>query len=223
MRRRSRSFERYLGRDERILLRTRQHPLALVGRVGRTLGLLVPLLLASWGFAGVELLRGAAGDWLLRIAFVIMGLLVLRLGWQVVQWEYEQVIVTDEKVIHVEGVLQRRIASTPLSKVSEFTVYQPGLGRVFDYGSLIVDVPGGREQALHGLSYLPDPTGLYRLISDWARTGRTREGGGVEPSNHEVPPMMWVDPWDTDAAPSTDAIDHTIQIPRVHPGGGREQ
>ena len=85
-------------------------------------------------------------------------------------------MITDEKVIHIEGVLQRRIASTPLAKVSEFTVRQPLLGRVFDYGQLVVDVPGGRDQALHGLDFLPDPAGMYRLVSDTARFERVAEG-----------------------------------------------
>lgn len=227
--RQPRAFARYLGRGEDVVLVTRQHPFVLLGRAASTAGLVAPLLLASWGLAGVELLRGNVGDWILRVAFVLMALLVVRLGWHVVEWEFERVVVTDEKVIHVEGVLHRRIASTPLAKVSEFTVLQPWLGRIFDYGSLVVDVPGGREQALHGLAYLPDPTGLYRLVSDTAREGRLREGG-AEPEaagsrdeqqvrdaeraqQQAAAPMRWMDPW---AGTLTgEEADHTIRIPKA--------
>lgn len=225
----------YLGEDEQMLLVTRQHPLALARAALDTLGLLMPLLVAAWGIAGIELLRGGAGTWLLRIVFVVMLALVARLAWRVLEWEFERVVVTDEKVIYVSGVLGRRIASTPLAKVSEFTVRQPLIGRLFDYGSLVVDVPGGRDDALHGLGFLPDPAGMYRLVSDRARRGRVSEGGGTMPQEtpvissldlttdprfviddvpaHEMPSRP--DPWQ----PVLDEhnAEHTISIPLVRP------
>jgi hypothetical protein len=226
-----------------VLLQTRQHPFALVRAALETLWLLVPLAIAAWGIAGIEVLRGAPGTWLVRIAFAVMLLLLARLAWRVLEWEFARVVVTTEKVIHVSGVLERRIASTPLSKVSEFSVRQPLVGRVFDYGALVVDVPGGREDALHGLGYLPDPTGMYRLVGDRARAGRVAEGGGrmraPAPTEQDVArlqqqPVLYLDdsspgasvpgeplppvtrdPWQRTL--DGDAGDHTIQIPRVTP------
>lgn len=245
MRQRRSSLRRYLGAGEEPVLITRQHPFALVGAALHMLGLLVPLAIAAWGIAGVELLQGPVADWLVRIAFVAMFALLGRLAWDVLGWEFERVVVTGEKVIHLEGVLHRRIASTPLAKVSEFTVRQPLLGRILDYGSLVVDVPGGRDQALHGLAYLPDPAGLYRMVSDLARRGRMQEGGSrvAVPSAEDVARadlarigdtqsiptivelevddasstefVMRPDPW----APTLDGddADHTITIPRIPP------
>jgi hypothetical protein len=232
-------LRRYLGEDERMLLVTRQHPFVLLRAALGTLGLLFPLALAAWGIAGIEVLRGDVGTWLLRIGFVAMFVLLAMLAGRVLEWEFERVVVTDEKVIHVSGVLSRRIASTPLAKVSEFTVRQPFVGRIFDFGSLVVDVPGGRDQALHGLAFLPDPSGLYRLVSDQARRGRVQEGGGrlgtededrlpvegapssssptrvIAPTEEDVARTRRTDPW----SPTLDGDlgDHTIQIPRVPP------
>lgn len=236
-RRRARSLDRYLGSDEQTLLITRQHPFALIRAAIDTFALLLPLVIAAWGIAGIEALRGTPGTWLLRILFLVMLGLVVRLAWTVLGWEFERVVITDEKVIHVSGVLDRRIASTPLAKVSEFTVRQPIVGRIFDYGSLVVDVPGGREQALHGLGFLPDPAGLYRLVSGQARRGRMEEGGArmdeddqqldrlrvdspastptiLMPSEEDLARLQRrPDPW----APTLegDEADHTIRIPRV--------
>ena len=223
-------LRRYLGDDEYTLLVTRQHPFVLVRAAFDTFGLLLPLVIAAWGIAGTELLRGVVGTWLLRIAFVVMLVLLARLAWRVLAWEFERVVITDEKVIHVAGVLNRRIASTPLAKVSEFTVRQSLVGRIFDYGSLVVDVPGGRDQALHGLSYLPDPAGLYRLVSDQARRGRVHEGGGrldddppaaPAPTREDIEDIERIervglpDPWSPTL--EGDVSDHTIRIPRVQP------
>jgi hypothetical protein len=234
------SLRRYLGADEQTLLVTRQHPFALLRAALDMFALLAPLLLAAWGVAGTELLRGPVGSWMLRVLFLVMAALVARLAWRVLGWEFERVVVTEEKVIHLAGVLDRRIASTPLATVSEFTVRQPLLGRIFDYGSLVVDVPGGRDQALHGLAFLPDPAGLYRLVSDQARRGRVQEGGGRLPedddedrlrtnvgasaSSTRVPAPTTIDldrlaprpdPWRPTL--DGDVADHTIQIPRIPP------
>ena len=238
------SLARYLGEQETVLLATRQAPLALLG-AARDMALFVtPLLLAAWGLAGVRLLHGPVADWGVRIAFVLVFGFVARLAWRVLQWEFERVVITDEKVIHIEGVLQRRIASTPLAKVSEFTVRQPLLGRIFGYGSLVVDVPGGRDQALHGLSFIPDPAGVYRMVSDLGRRGRAKEGGGsaapvqltgsgllVDAASADDMPTMYLDgpldgvtevvlPARTTVDPwqptlDPDDTDHTIRIPRV--------
>lgn len=224
IRRRRTGLARYLGEHERTILVTRQHPFALVREAIDMVALLLPLAIAAWGIAGIEPLRGTPATWLLRALFVVMLVLVARLAWKVLAWEFERVVVTDEKVIHVSGVLDRRIASTPLAKVSEFTVRQPLLGRVFDYGALVVDVPGGRDDTLHGLGHLPDPAGLYRLVSGQARKGRVAEGGGrlgapapddadLRRMERLVPPPS--DPWQPRLGP--DDGDHTIRIPRIPP------
>lgn len=160
---------RFLGVDERVVVETRQHPFAIVGALVDALLLLIPAMLIVWGFGGIEGATPRLREWVARLLVLFMAAVIMRLVWRVLQWEFELVLLTNQKVIHVHGVLSRRIASTPLAKASEFTVSQSLLGRVFDYGSLVVDVPGGREQALHGLAYLPDPAGLYRLITDRAR------------------------------------------------------
>ncbi|MBC7462250.1 MAG: PH domain-containing protein, partial [Thermoleophilia bacterium] len=150
------SLTSYLGEQETTLLAVRQHPLALTRAAREMVTFVVPLLITAWGLAGVQLLRGPVADWGVRLCFALVLGFVLRMAWRVLQWEFERVVITDEKVIHIEGVLQRRIASTPLAKVSEFTVRQSLLGRIFGYGRLVVDVPGGRDQALHGLNFIPD-------------------------------------------------------------------
>lgn len=234
IRRRRGGLARYLGEHEQTILVTRQHPFALVRAAFDMLALVVPLAIAAWGIAGLEPLRGAPATWLLRLLFLVMLVLVARLAAAVLSWEFERVVVTDEKVIHVSGVLDRRIASTPLAKVSEFTVRQPLLGRVFDYGSLVVDVPGGRDDALHGLAHLPDPAGLYRLVSGQARKGRVAEGGGRLRTPVEDAPAHGADAGDRTAALEVDAAwptrpdpwqpglgaddgDHTIRILRIPP------
>ena len=183
--------ERYLARNEYIVLETRQHPLAIVGSMMNGLGLLLPLAMIAWGVRGIELLRNPLGEWMLRLIFLAMLVVIARLLVQIVGWELERITVTNHKVIHMHGVLSKRIASTPLLKISELAVRQPLLGRMFGYGSLVVDVPGGQEQALHGLGFLPDPSGIYRLIGELSRADRAAAGNTVRAGvSHAVVPSV---------------------------------
>lgn len=218
-------LQRYLSASEQVLVVTRQHPLVLITAVKRMLSLLVPLSLVAWGLAGVEILRGPLGNLLITVVFLAMVLLVLRFAWHVLSWELERVVITNEKVVHLSGVLNRLVASTPLAKASEFTVKQTLLGRLFDYGALVVDVPGGRADALHGIAHLPDPAGMYRLVSERSRPAvekslPTAADRIPAPSAEDLARIEKVselakprDPWQLSL--DVESCDHTIPIPVV--------
>lgn len=199
---RHKSLSRYLSSEEIVLLETRQHPFALANHVFRMLILLTPLLMMAWGIGGISFLRGSISEWIIRVLLLVGLFVIVKLAWQVIGWELERVVVTNDKVIHVSGILQRQIASTPLKKVSELTVLQSWLGRILDYGCLVVDVPGGRKQALHGLRFIPDPAGIYRLVTS---------GKKDKPI---VKAVRWVNPWEGEQL-DNESLDHTIQIPKV--------
>ncbi len=163
---------RFLANGEDVLLATRQHPFAIGASITRSLRLLIPVVLIAWGSVGVDLLRSGFGDIITAVCLAVAAVQLARMAWAVVQWECCRVYVTSENVMVLTGVLHRRMAATPLSKVSEFAVRQSLVGRIADYGALVVDVPGGRPDAMHGLRFLPDPSGLYRLVVNTAKGGR---------------------------------------------------
>ena len=164
---------RYLGSGERVLLSTRQHPLAVAHEVVGHMRLLVPLLLVAWGGYGVDLLRATIADGIAAACLFASAAVLVRMAWSVLGWECCRVYVTSENVMVIDGVLNRHMAATPLGKVSELAVRQTLTGRLFNYGALVVDIPGGRPQALHGMSFLPDPGGVYRCVVDTVRSQRT--------------------------------------------------
>ncbi len=177
-------LRRYLGDDEVVLLATRQHPWALVGALRDALVLIVPLVMFAWGIAGLPfggLMRIEVGGerivwWVLAALLVVGVVVVIRLAGAVIAWEFERAVITSEKVMHIQGVLHRRIAATPLVKLSEMQVSQGVVGRMLGFGALLMDAPGGGTP-LHGLRYLPDPAAAWRLVTSTARGRREAEGG----------------------------------------------
>lgn len=128
--------------SETIRLQSRPHgavlavPLAWGGLLGIAGAVLV---FAGWPFS----LAGA-----LTLALGASG--ALRAVWR---WERTRILVTDERLVVVDGTLRRREAAVPLAH-GAVEVEQSLLGRMLDYGTVVV---GDLE-----IDYVPGPRALLR-------------------------------------------------------------
>jgi uncharacterized membrane protein YdbT with pleckstrin-like domain len=171
-------YRAFLHEGEQVLLVTRQHLWMLVDEILRAVVLVAVALGVVWFARANDHLDGSrAGDVLALVALVGAAIVLLRLGWTLLVWSRQRMVVTNEKVLYVSGVLNRNVESTPLVKIDDIAVEQPLLGRLLGFGKLLVDEPGGGKQPLYDLHYVADPAGAYRLISGLARRNRAWEGG----------------------------------------------
>ncbi|MBF8289262.1 MAG: hypothetical protein HW391_230, partial [Chloroflexi bacterium] len=121
-----------LADGERIALRTRQHWLATIidGRVPWALFLasVVLLILTS----GIEPggIRDAMGVGVL-IVLVVSLLLLGKVYWS---WSAQDYIVTNRRVLKVEGIINKRSADSSLEKINDAVLEQNLFGRIFGYG-----------------------------------------------------------------------------------------
>ena len=72
--------------------------------------------------------------------------------------------MTDRRIFEVSGLVTRKVASMPLSKMTDMTYRRPILGRILGYGELHVE-SAGQDQALSRLDHLPNPDEFYRTIT----------------------------------------------------------
>lgn len=105
---------------------------------------------------------------------IVLGVIALafaaRLGWKVWQWRSDTIVVTDQRIFEVSGVLTRKVASMPLTRVTDMTYQRSLLGRLLGYGDLIVE-SAGQDQALGRIEHLPHPDGFYRTITSLVTAG----------------------------------------------------
>jgi membrane protein YdbS with pleckstrin-like domain len=80
--------------------------------------------------------------------------------WDVVQWYYDRFILTNKRVMLVEGVVARKVAMMPLGRVTDMKLEQSPLGRFLNYGTFVLE-SAGQEQAMRTVANLPDPNSLY--------------------------------------------------------------
>jgi uncharacterized membrane protein YdbT with pleckstrin-like domain len=130
-----------LRRGEAVRLEARRHGVVLARPFAES-GLLAAcgaaLVLVGWPFS----VAGAVG-------LAVGAGVALRAVWR---WERTRIVVTDERLVVLEGTLRRREASVPLASVGAIEVEQSLLGRLLGYGTVVaadLEIP-----------YVPSPGSL---------------------------------------------------------------
>ena len=122
-----------LADGEHIALRTRQHWFATIvdGRRQWTLLVLsLVLLVLSLNLDGV--VRGFVG-WVVLVGIVLS---VAVLGVHYWAWYAQDYLVTNRRVLKVEGIINKRSADSSLEKINDAVLEQNLFGRLFGYGDL---------------------------------------------------------------------------------------
>jgi hypothetical protein len=149
----ARYVDSLLTEGEHIVLRTRQHWLALIvnARNGILLwivGLVILIAIAWFNVTDINLRNVIAG-----LALVLIGLGVLIFLFQWWQWWATDYVVTNRRLLNVSGILNKRSADSSLEKINDAILTQSLWGRMFNYGDLEI------------LTAAEIPNDLYHLLN----------------------------------------------------------
>jgi membrane protein YdbS with pleckstrin-like domain len=129
--------EKNLAPGETILFRAHYH--WLVYRTGLLLLLLSCLVGAGSFYAHrTNADSGVAGP----TSFLALGFLLLAggaLAWRRIRVAADVFVVTNHRVIRKVGLLAREIQQAPLDKIQDITIEQGLLGRLLDYGTVVLE------------------------------------------------------------------------------------
>ena len=120
---------------EHVVYRTRQHPFgrlfdAKIGilAVGLGLATLIVIALANVG--------GGLGQVLGLVVLVLIVAGAANIAWVYLRWYQDDYVVTNRRVIKVEGILNKKAADSSLEKINDAILEQSVFGRMFDWGNL---------------------------------------------------------------------------------------
>jgi uncharacterized membrane protein YdbT with pleckstrin-like domain len=183
---------RYLGVDESSILEVRRHVAVLLRPFAVTV---VAIVVAS---AIGSLASPQRGDNALDmlLGWVAIGFAV-RLLWKALGWWWDRIVVTDQRMFEVSGILTRKVSSMPLAKLTDLTYRRSVPGRLLGYGDLVVETPG-QEQALTHIDFLPRPDEFYRALTSMVLTRFTDTRPDTE---SELPDVVPLDDDDTGPLP----------------------
>ncbi len=126
--------DRLLSDGEHVILRSRQHWLATVidGRYPWLLLIASVVLLILAVNVGPGPVKDALG--IGTFAGIVIALLwLVKVYWT---WLSEDYIVTNRRVLKVEGIINKRSADSSLEKINDAVLEQNLFGRMFNYGDL---------------------------------------------------------------------------------------
>jgi hypothetical protein len=152
-----------LSTGERITHRVRQHWLVLLWGaripIAAILGAVLILVLTSAAGA-----TGTARDllfWLFAALFI--GGLVF-LAWATLRYLNTEFVLTNRRVVQVEGVVNKRATDSSLEKINDAVLTQSIFGRMFGFGDL--DVLTAAEAGIERFRMIIDPIGFKRAMLD---------------------------------------------------------
>jgi hypothetical protein len=152
-----------LSTGERITYRVRQHWLVLLWGarlpIAAILGALLLLVLSS--AANVQ---GTARDllfWLFAALF-IGG--VAFLVWATLRYLNTEFVLTNRRVVQVEGVVNKRATDSSLEKINDAVLTQSIFGRMFGFGDL--DILTAAEAGIERFRMIINPIAFKRAMLD---------------------------------------------------------
>jgi hypothetical protein len=150
-----------LSTGERITHRVRQHWFVLVW------GARIPIAAIIVAIILLFLSRGIgdpAGTLLgLLTAVLFFGGLAF-LAWGTLRYLNTEFVLTNRRVVQVEGVVNKRATDSSLEKINDAVLSQSIFGRVFGFGDL--DVLTAAEAGIERFRMIIDPIGFKRAMLD---------------------------------------------------------
>jgi hypothetical protein len=150
------------------------------------------------------------------IALFVGGLAVLV--WVVLRYLNQEYILTNRRVIEVEGVLNKRVTDSSLEKINDAILTQSIFGRMFGFGDL--EVLTASEAGISLFRMLINPMGFKRAMLDAKHEyERDLAGAGIASS----PPLRAEAPLATPSGvvmpPSEDTVSTAVPPRPAAPSG----
>lgn len=131
----------------------------------------------SVGFFVVFCFSSERVGWFWFVLWVGFG---VHAGWLALSDHMDRFVITNLRVFRVRGVLSRKLATMPISRILDITVEKPLLGRLLDYGHFVFE-SAAQQQGLKDIRFVGSPDErdltIQRVIQ---RSGLRRSmlGGG---------------------------------------------
>jgi len=152
----NRALQRYILADEKIIIATHRHWSMLWEPLLTTAGAFV-LALALLVAVDPNVRNDMGWVWL---PFVVLG---GRLLYKWLEWRARWFVLTDRRLLVLDGFLIHRVAMMPTEKVTDLGYERTPMGQLLGYGTFIFET-AGQDQSLDRVTWIPQPDSRYRLI-----------------------------------------------------------
>jgi uncharacterized membrane protein YdbT with pleckstrin-like domain len=171
-----------LAQNERIELMARRHWLLMVSSI------LLEAVLTVIILVGVTLLMPLVGP-LAALGYLLLIYTVGRGVYDYLIWRNVQYVVTNRRVIHLQGVVNKQVTDTSLEKVNDVKMEQSFFGRLFDYGDL--EILTASEAGIDRFRKLGAPIRFKTaMLNAKEQMGRDEDFSPGRPAREDIPDLI---------------------------------
>ena len=145
--------ESLLAQGERVLRRAHQHWFVLIANLRYALLAIILaaiLTVVSVWFA----IDGVLWQLLGVVTLVLFVYGILTALWGILRYRNEEYLITNRRLIHAEGVVNKKTTDSSLEKINDAVLSESMFGRMFGFGDL--DVLTASEEGIERLRMLRD-------------------------------------------------------------------
>lgn len=122
--------EKLLGENEQVIMTARQSWVVMVRSafINLVIALVIVVLASALGWATAD-----------NRSYFVMLLLLIPVGrfiWAFIRWLNREYIVTNRRVIQVDGTINKNVIDSSLEKVNDVRMTQSVFGRLLNYGDV---------------------------------------------------------------------------------------
>ena len=172
--------DKLLAREEQILYHGRQHWLAPVSDSLR------PIVLVLLGLVFFFLSRNidAISTILVALSAVLLIVGLVWIGIVYLTWKNEEYVITNRRVLKVEGLLDKKSGDSSLDKINDAVLSQGLLARMFGYGDLEIltandDAIDKYSMLAHVVDFKKEMLNAKNSLEDGYRGGRATAPAAV--------------------------------------------
>lgn len=161
---------KHLSRGEEIVYASRQHWFAVVARMGVwILVSIVAVAIAIWIGTNETILGNATVDGAITVVVMVaLVATVAYLAFVIWDWRNQEWVITSQRVIRAEGVLNKSVSDSNLEKINDARLDQSMFGRMFGFGTL--DILTAAEEAggsnIADFPMIADPVAFKKAMFD---------------------------------------------------------
>ena len=142
-----------LGENEKPIFTSRQHWMVLVSQIAPELAVIILIVVA----VSAAWITWAAAGWV-ALGYLIIFLPLISLVRDVLIWGSHKHVVTNRRVLHMSGVLNKNVTDSSLEKVNDVKMTQSMWGRMFDYGD--IEILTASELGVNRFTHISKPIQL---------------------------------------------------------------
>lgn len=174
-------LQELLGKNESILLITRQHWFVLFSSIALEILLIILLVV---GVSALSFVYPMAMIGLVLLLVPLAGMLR-----DIIIWYNREYVVTNRRVIQISGVFRKDVIDSSLEKVNDVHLSQSFFGRLFDYGD--VEILTASEIGVNLFRRIGDPVKFKTaMINAKEQLGFGEEAMGERRVTSDIPTLI---------------------------------